>query len=289
MHYDGTIIRPPNEAESIILQVTLGCSHNKCAFCGAYKDKKFAIKDEKTVLEDIAFAAKNMKDFRRVFLADGDALIIPQEKLVKILREIRRQLPWVSRVGTYGNAKSIARKTLDELKELKGLGLGIVYMGLESGDDETLIKMHKHDTASVMIAQGKKIQEAGMKLSVIVLLGLAGHPRSEIHARETGKALSAIDPQHVGALSLMLIPGTPLYADWKNGRFTPLAPLELLQELRTMIEHTNLSQGLFYANHASNYLPLQVRLPRDKNKALALIDPALRGETALRPEWSRGL
>ena len=289
MNYDGTIIRPPNEAESIILQVTLGCSHNKCAFCGAYKDKKFAIKDDKIIMEDIAFAAENMKDLHRVFLADGDALILPQERLVKILREIKLQLPWISRVGTYGNAKSIARKTLDELKELKGLGLGIVYMGLESGDDETLIKMHKHDTASVMIAQGKKIQEAGMKLSVTVLLGLAGHPRSEIHARETGRVLSAIDPQHVGALSLMLIPGTPLYTDWKNGRFTPLGPLELLQELRIMIEHTNLSQGLFYANHASNYLPLQVRLPRDKNKALALIDAALQGNIALRPEWSRGL
>jgi radical SAM superfamily enzyme YgiQ (UPF0313 family) len=289
MHYDGTIIRPPNEAQSIILQVTLGCSHNRCDFCGAYKDKKFGIKDESIVLEDIAYAAKHLKDLRRLFLSDGDALILHQEKLLKILREISLQLPWVTRVGTYGNAKSIARKSLDELKELKSLGLGIVYMGLESGDDETLAKVHKHDMTDAIIRQGKKIKEAGIKLSVTVLLGLAGLKRSAIHARETGKALSAIDPQHIGALSLMLIPGTPMHTDWKNGAFELMEPPELLRELRIMIEHTHLSQGLFYANHASNYLPLQVRLPREKDKALRMIDAALQGDIALRPEWVRGL
>jgi radical SAM superfamily enzyme YgiQ (UPF0313 family) len=192
-------------------------------------------------------------------------------------------------VGTYGNAKSIARKSLDELKELKSLGLGIVYMGLESGDDETLAKVHKHDMTDAIIRQGKKIKEAGIKLSVTVLLGLAGLKRSAIHARETGKALSAIDPQHIGALSLMLIPGTPMHTDWKNGAFELMEPPELLRELRIMIEHTHLSQGLFYANHASNYLPLQVRLPREKDKALRMIDAALQGDIALRPEWVRGL
>lgn len=289
MHYEGNIIRPPSEANSILLQVTVGCSHNKCAFCGTYIMERFRIKPESIVLEDIAFASKNCGRQRRLFLCDGDALIIPQGRLVNILVEIEKQLPWVTRVGVYANTKSLKMKTLKELKELRTHGLGIVYMGLETGDDITLRKICKGASASDMIQMGKKARAAGYKLSVTVLLGIAGRNRSKLHAEETGKVLSAINPEYVGALSLMLIPGTPLYREFEAGEFPILQPDELLRELRIMIAHTHLSKGLFHANHASNYLPIKARLPRDKEGVLKLIDDAIEGKVALKPEWMRAL
>ena len=213
MHYEGNIIRPPSEANSILLQVTVGCSRNKCTFCGAYQGERFKIKSDEIIMADIAFAATHCQRQRRVFLCDGDALIIPQKRLMKILTEIRRQLPWVTRVGVYANAKSLNMKTVDELKALRENGIGIAYMGLETGDDVTLKAINKGATAQQMIDMGKKARQAGIKLSITVLLGLAGRERSQIHARETGRVLSAIDPEYVGALSLMLIPGTPMHED----------------------------------------------------------------------------
>jgi radical SAM superfamily enzyme YgiQ (UPF0313 family) len=195
----------------------------------------------------------------------------------------------VTRVGVYANTKSLNMKTRDELKALRDHGLGIVYMGLETGDDETLKKIHKGATARHMIEMGKKVREAGIKLSITVLLGIAGTDRSRIHARETGRVLSAIDPEYVGALSLMLIPGTPMYADDAAGTFQLPEPKGMLMELRTMIAHTHLSRGLFHANHASNYLPVRARLPRDRETTLQLIDQALDGKIALKPEYLRGL
>nr|HID58977.1 radical SAM protein [Desulfobacterales bacterium] len=289
MHYEGNIIRPPSEAFSIILQVTVGCSHNKCTFCGTYKGERFRIKPKSIVFEDIDFAARYCKEQHKVFLTDGDALIMPQEQLLEILKRIRERLPWVRRVGLYGNAKSIKIKTLEELKALKEKGLGIVYMGLESGDDVTLKKVRKGVSSRTMIEMGKKVKEAGIKLSITVLLGLAGRERSLVHAEETGRALSAIDPDYVGALSLIILPDTPLGRDYEEGRFTLITPTEMLAELKTMIAHTNLSSGLFHANHASNYLPIKARLPRDKEAVISLIDMALRGEIALKPEWMRAL
>lgn len=289
MHYEGDIIRPPSEAHSILLQITVGCSHNKCTFCSANRKSPFKIKSDDIIMEDIAFAADYCKRQRRVFLCDRDALIVPQKRLVKILKEIKRQLPWVTRVGTYGNTKALAMKSLDELKELKENGLGIVYMGLESGDDVTLAAVIKGADSQRMIEMGKKARSAGFKLSVTVLLGVAGKERSDIHARETGRVLSAIDPEYVGALSLMLIPGTPLCTDYEAGKFPLLDAREMLQELRTMIEHTELSRGMFHANHASNYLPIKATFPKDKQETLRLIDLALGGRISLKPEWMRAL
>ena len=289
MHYEGNIIRPPSEANSILLQVTVGCSRNKCTFCGTYMGERFRIKPDSTIWEDIDFAARHCQRQRRVFLCDGDALIIPQKRLLKILEAIEEKLPWVTRVGAYANAKSLEMKTLEELRTLKSHGLGIVYMGLESGDDVTLKNINKGATSAKMIAMGRKAKEAGMKLSVTVLLGIAGRQRSRIHAQETGRVLSAIDPDYIGALSLMLIPGTPLYDDLQSARFALIEPDEMLAELRTMIAGTNLSKGLFHANHASNYLPIKARLPKDKELTLQLIDRALAGEIALKPEYLRAL
>ncbi len=289
MHYEGMIIRPPSEANSILLQVTVGCSHNKCTFCGTYAGERFKIKSDEIVEQDIQFAKEYCQRQRRVFLCDGDALIIPQKRLVNVLKKIEINLPWVTRVGVYANTKSIQMKTPDELVELHQHGLSIAYMGLETGDDITLKAVRKGATAEKMIAMGKKIRKAGIKLSITVLLGLAGRERSMIHAQETGRVLSAIDPEYVGALSLMLIPGTPLCNDNQKGTFPLLEPDEMLRELRQMIVHTHLSRGLFHANHASNYLPIKARMPRDKERTIQQIDQALAGSIALKPEWMRAL
>jgi radical SAM superfamily enzyme YgiQ (UPF0313 family) len=289
MHYEGNIIRPPSEANSILLQVTVGCSRNKCTFCGTYTGERFRIKPDAIIMEDIDFAAHYSRRQRRLFLCDGDALIIPQKRLLKILQTIEKRLPWVTRVGAYANAKSLDMKTLEELRSLKTHGLGIVYMGLETGDDVTLKRINKGAMSEKMIAMGRKAKEAGLKLSITVLLGIAGRRRSLIHAQETGRVLSAIDPDYVGALSLMLIPGTPLFEDYQSAKFSLIEPDEMLAELRAMVAATNLSRGLFHANHASNYLPIKARLPKDKETTLNLIDQALAGKIALKPDYLRAL
>lgn len=289
MHYEGNCIRPPSEAYSILLQVTVGCSHNKCTFCGTYKGERFRIKDDKIILSDILFASKYMKRQDRVFLMDGDSLIIPQKRLLWILGQIREHLPWVKRVGAYANAKSIKMKSPEELKTLRANGLGILYLGVESGDEVTLQKIRKGTNAENLIKMGRKVREADIKLSVTVLLGIAGKERSLEHARATGRLLSAMDPNYVGALTLMLIPGTPLYEEYEKGTFTLPDQRGFLLELREMLAHTNLSRGLFFSNHASNYLPVKARLPKGKQEALDLIDGALRGKIDLRPEWMRAL
>ena len=289
MHYEGNIIRPPSEANSILLQVTVGCSRNKCTFCGSYQGERFKLKSDELIMADIEFAARHCRRQRRLFLCDGDALIIPQKRLLNILAAIRQQLPWVTRVGSYANAKSLKLKSPQELAALLRSGLGILYMGLETGDDVTLKAIDKGATSEMMIDMGRKATDAGFKLSVTVLLGIAGRERSQIHAKETGRVLSAIDPDYIGALSLMLIPGTPLHNDYQAGRFPLIDAREMLSELRTLFAETHLSKGLFHANHASNYLPIKARLPRDRDSVLALIDKALAGEVDLKPEWLRAL
>ncbi len=290
MDYQGNIFRPPSEAYSILLQVTVGCSHNKCRFCEMYKDKRFSIKKDEQIFKDIDYAAAHFRHVDRLFLCDGDALIIPMKRLVPILKAIKTKLPWVKRVTSYGNTKSIKSKTVEELKELKSLGLQMIYMGLESGDDETLKFINKGADSARMIEMGRKVREAGIKLSITVLVGIAGRVRSTIHAKETGRVLSAIDPEFVGALSLMLTPGTPLYLeDHLSGQFPVLEAEEMLQELGIMIAHTDLTNGLFHANHASNYLPIRAKLPTEKDKTLALIQKALNGEVGLKPEHMRAL
>jgi len=289
MHYEGNIIRPPSEAGSILLQATVGCSHNKCTFCGTYRGERFKIKPDDIIMADIAYAAGHFPHQRRLFICDGDALIIPQKRLLKILKEIEKQLPWITRVGVYANTKGLKMKSLTELQELKQHGLGIIYMGLETGDDVTLKNIRKGATADTMIQMGQKAKAAGLKVSVTVLLGIAGQDRSQLHAQETGKVLSAMDPNYIGALTLMVIPYTPLYEELTGGKFILPDPWGMLKELRTMLEHTQLTRGLFHANHASNYLPIRARLPKDKERTLELIDMAISGDISLKPEYLRGL
>jgi radical SAM superfamily enzyme YgiQ (UPF0313 family) len=287
MHYEGNCIRPPPEAFSILLQVTLGCSHNKCTFCGTYKDKRFGIKDDDIILGDILFASKYMKNQDRVFLMDGDALIIPQKRLVWILDKINEHLPWVKGVGSYANTKSISLKSFQELNDLRRKGLDRIYLGVETGDDEIRKKVHKGFTARHCADMGNKIKNAGMRLTVMVLLGVAGMEKSLDHARATGELLSAMDPDHVAALTVIPIPGTPFWDQIERGELKLPDERGMLIEMGEMIAHTNLRGGTFASNHASNYLSLNVRLPEGKQEALDLIDAALQGRIGLKPEWMR--
>jgi len=289
MDYEGNIFRPPAEHRSILLQVTVGCSHNKCKFCGLYKDKKFKIKEEHVINRDIDTASKYLRNQKRLFLCDGDALIIPTEKLLCILKQINNKLPWINRIGLYGNAKSIMKKSKDELIELKKHKLGIVYMGIESGDDEILKIMDKGVDVATQIEQAKKVKEAGLKLSCTVILGLGGIKKSENHAVLTGKALSVIDPNYVGALSLILYPNMPLMKMISSKEFTPIKPYDTLKELVIMMENTDLSSGIFSANHASNYLPVQARFPSEKEETINSIKAVINTGKQLKPEWARGI
>jgi len=254
-----------------------------------YKDKRFSVVSEETVFADIDYAARHYPYASRLFLCDGDALVLPFAKLHTILERIRAQLPHISRVGVYANAKSLRAKTVEELHALNQLGLGIVYMGLESGDDGTLEQMRKGIGSKEMVAMGHKVKAAGIRLSVTVLLGIAGTVGSATHAVMTGRVLTAMDPDYVGALSLMIEAGTPLHAAIQSGDFTVPNPMALLQELRTIIAETHLSNGLFHANHASNYLPIRAKLPEEHAATLAQLDQALAGNTPLKPEYLRAL
>lgn len=288
---EGQVIRPPAEAASLMLQVTLGCSHNKCAFCPAYKGKRFGIKPRERVLRALDHAAVHLADLRRVFLCDGDALILPQVRLLETLADIRARLPQVTRISAYANAKALSRKSVEELAQLRELGLTTLYLGLESGSDAVLAAMDKWGDAAEHLRQAAKAKQAGLKLSVTVLLGLAGADpdAARRHARATGQALTRMDPEQAAALALMVVPGTPLHQRLLAGRFSPQSDHGLLLELRDLLAATDLSGGLFFSNHASNPLRLRLRLPREKQAGLAAIEAALAGATQLVPQELRGL
>jgi radical SAM superfamily enzyme YgiQ (UPF0313 family) len=291
MKYEGMIYRPPSEADSLILQVTVGCSYNRCTFCSAYQGKSFRVKSFEEVKEDIDEVSSYGARIPRVFLADGDALVIPQKGLVHILQYLRTKVKGLERVGIYANARDILKKGVEELKELKNLGVGIVYLGLESGNPEVLKRIKKNSTVELMIRAAKRVKESGIVLSVTVLLGIGGVELSQVHAEDTGKVLSEMDPDFVGALSLIVVPGTPIEKEIRTGNLVLPTPFGLIQELETMITHCRFTRCFFASNHASNYLPLRIRMPEEKEDALRRIrevlqrkDPAL-----LRPEYLRAL
>ncbi len=289
MNYVGNIIRPPSEAYSIILQVTIGCSHNKCTFCPTYKGIKFSIKKDEIILKDIEYASKHYKNVKRLFITDGDALILPQKKLLWLFDTINEKLPWLERIGIYANAKAVKRKTDEELIELKKRKLGIIYYGVESGNDETLKFVKKGVDSKTLIEQGQRVKNIGIKLSVTVLLGISPPGKSMEHAIDTGVLLTKMDPDYVGALTVIVVPGTELYDLQQRKEYILPSQKELLQELRTMIYSTNLTNGYFMSNHASNYVPLKIKMPEEKESAIEIIDKALAGDVPLREEWMRAL
>jgi radical SAM superfamily enzyme YgiQ (UPF0313 family) len=285
------VIRPPSEARSTILQVTYGCSHNRCTFCGTYQDKPFRVRPAEEVMEDIALARRQFPGTRRVFLADGDALVLNTPRLAKILDALASAFPQLERVGTYANARDILRKDSKDLERLRKKGLGIVYLGLESGSDEVLRCVRKGATAAEMVEAVQRVKAAGMLTSVIGILGLAGPEGSAAHAEATGRAVSAMDPHYLAMLTLMLVPGTELHRQSEADEFELMTPEAMLAELRQVIEHlTGLTRCIFRTNHASNYLPLAGTLPQDKVRLLATLDAALsQGRSSLRPESWRAL
>ncbi len=291
MKYEGTIYRPPSEADSLILQVTIGCSHNKCTFCGSYKDKNFRVRTFDEIAEDVTEAKQYARYITKIFLADGDALIIPQKRLLPIVQLVKDAFPRLERIGVYGNTKSILKKSVEDLKELKALGVGIVYLGVESGDQVVLDKVCKGTVLDKTAEAAQRVKDAGMLLSVTVLLGLGGVERSRVHAEETGKFLSRIKPDYAGALSVIVVPGTVLANEIKKGDFVVPDPYMLLEELYIMIENTNVDHTYFASNHASNYLPVKAWLPEEKEKTLKAIKHVLskRDPSMLRPEFMRAL
>jgi radical SAM superfamily enzyme YgiQ (UPF0313 family) len=292
MDYQGNIIRPPSEAESLILQVTVGCSHNKCTFCPTYKGTRFRLKDWDIIKSDIDEARDSYgSHVRRVFICDGDALILKNDFLITLFDRLKESFPRLIRIGIYGNTKSILRKTNDELAELKRHGLGIIYLGVESGNDEVLRRVCKGADRARVIEAGKKVRGAGIKLSMTILLGIGGKALSHEHAVNTGTLLTEVQPDYAGALTVMVVPGTRLDEEMRAGAFQLPDAFEILAELKTMLENTDMHSGLFMANHASNYLPLKLRMPKDRDNAIAMIEKVLkeRNQNLLKPEFMRAL
>jgi len=289
MRYSEPVFRPPSEADSYLLHVTYGCSHNECTYCAMYLTKRFSVRPEAEVFEDIAEAARLFPDTRRVFLLDGDALTAPTRRLVPVLEALRKSFPLLSRVGSYANAISVNAKSDAELKELRDLGLSIAYLGLESGHEETNRAIVKGATIEEQVRAVRRAQAAGIKMSVMVLLGIAGRAASLEHARDTAKVVSEMDPRFVSCLCVTPVPGTPLFAQVESGAFVLPSPTEILEELRVLVEGLKLTATVFRSNHASNWLPLGGRLPADKQRLLEAIDLARAGALPLKPEWLRGL
>jgi radical SAM superfamily enzyme YgiQ (UPF0313 family) len=288
--YEGTVWRPPSEARSLILQATVGCSWNRCTFCIAYIDKEFRIKTLKEIEADIEYVLPHYRDTRRIFLADGNALCIPTADLLRILGLLRERFPRLERVSIYGGPNDIIEKSIDELRSLNEAGLGIIYLGLESGSDEVLRMVRKGADSRRMVDAGKRVRSSGTSLSAIVIQGLGGKGLTHEHATGTARVLSEMDPAYIGALSLMVCEGTQMRKDVEEGKTTLLSPKELLRELKVLVGGLQLSNCIFRANHPSNYVTFKGTFPKDKKRLLDEIDRAsLFDEGDFRPEWLRGL
>jgi len=289
MRYDPPVYRPPSEASSLILQISLGCSHNACTFCGMYKGKKYRVKSWPEIESDILSAKQIYPEAKRIFLGDGNALAMENRLLIKIIKKLHLEFPNLERIGIYAGPKDILLKQPEALKELSESGLGIVYLGLESGSDRVLNMVRKGVSATQMVEAGRKVLDAGLALSVTVIIGLGGAELSEEHAAETASTVSAINPTYLGALTLMALEDTPLYEKIRLGEFKLLTPAQGLREVKLMLEKVSLSNCIFRSNHASNYFPLKGILNQDKAALISLLERSLSEPGLLRPEYMRGL
>lgn len=277
--YDTPVFRPPSEADSFILRVTRGCAHNSCTYCNMYRGVKFEKLSDEQIMRQIAIAYSVDRDgVRKVFLADGDALVLPTERLLKILYTLKKYFPNLEKVSSYAAPGDILRKSVDELKQLREAGLQLLYYGMESGDSQTLKDIHKGVNGEQSIEVGKRVRAAGMDLSIMIILGIAGVPGSERHALATAHAINEIKPNYLSALSLMLYRGSELKDQFERGEFTPLPPYGLMEELKVIVEHLDLPETehmVFRSNHVSNYIRLAATLPRDKDLLLKDIDRSI--------------
>jgi radical SAM superfamily enzyme YgiQ (UPF0313 family) len=290
MRYEGQIYRPPSEAESYILQATIGCSWNKCVYCDMYREKQFRVRELSETLSDIQLAAQATRgEIDKLFVADGDALVLDMDHWRAILGAAHEQLPRLERVSCYATAKNILSKSDEQLAELRRLGLKLLYIGPESGDDPTLKRIAKGATYAQHVAAAQKAHAAGMRVSVIALLGIGGVERSQEHAEKTAELVTDMNPAYFAALTTSVVPGTPLVTLHKKGFWQLPSVPRMLEELRTIVDLARPSDAVFRTNHASNYLPLGGRLPRDRAPIVAAIDAALAGKLRLRSERARGL
>lgn len=292
MRYEGNIFRPPSEARSYILQCTIGCTHNRCTFCAMYKDKKYRVRSLEEIKTDIRMAKLYYGDLDKVFLADGDAIAMETNELLEILEMLYKSFPSLKHVGVYASPDVVLKKDMSELTALKAAGLTIAYLGVETGDEELLKDIRKGVTYEEMVEAGLRLRRAGIQLSVTVLLGLAGRtPKALEHAKNTAKILNDMNPEYIGALTLMVVPRTELYRRMQRGEFELPGPFEILDEMRIMIENLEVEGSEFRSNHASNYLPIKGRLPDDKQKILDLINDiiAKNDRSYLRPDYLRAL
>lgn len=289
MRYEGRLYRPPSEADALIVQATIGCSWNHCTYCDMYRDKAFRVRALDETLEDLERAGAAVGgEVEKLFVADGDALVLEMDHWLSILEKARAVFPNLRRVSCYAMARNVLAKTDDELRRLRDAGLALLYIGPESGDDVTLKKIAKGDDAAAHVEAARRAHAAGMALSVIALLGIA-MDRSDDHARATADLVTKMDPEYFSALTVTVVPDTPLAKLAKAGRFAVPPVPALLTELRTMVAEARPTNALFRTNHASNYLPLGGHLPRDRDRIVDVIDAALAGEIPLRHESARGL
>lgn len=290
MRYEGDIYRPPSEAYSLLVQVTIGCTHNKCTFCKMFKDKKFRIRKLDEVLEDLAWARKRYRRVERIFLCDGDALALSNNRLMPILKYISDNFPECERVTIYGRATDVLKKTDQEMRELYEAGMTMVYIGAESGSDKVLKDICKGETRQQLIDGVKKIEACGMQASVTFISGLAGKDGWEDHAIQTGTMISEMQPSYVGLLTLIVEPSVPMAKDIEEGRLRLLSPEEVMAETLLMLKHTDVTKKcVFRSNHASNYISLRGDLPKDKDNMMALLRRAMENHDMFRDERFRAL
>lgn len=289
LRYEGKLFRPPSEARSIIIQATIGCSHNKCTFCSMYKADNFRIKKTREIIEDINVARMNYENINRVFLADGDALMIKTEELISILKHIKITIPECERIGIYASPKSIMTKSLDELKGLQNAGLSIAYLGLESGSDEILEAINKGATSGEIIHEANKLKSANILLSVTLISGLGGIDKWKQHATESAKAINQIQPDYLGLLTLMIEQSTEMYDKVSSGDFQLLTPKEIAEETLLMLENLEVNNCIFRSNHASNYISLKGTLNKDKSMMMDQLKRAIDGDVEFKDEFLRGL
>lgn len=289
MRYEGAVYRPPSEGRSLIVQATIGCSHNKCSFCNMYKAKQFRMRNLDEVIEDLMWARNKYGYIEKIFIADGDALIMPTDRLIIILDKIKELFPECKRVTVYASPRSILLKTQEELQLLKSKGLTMVYLGVESGDDEILLKVNKGANSKELIEAGRKIKDSGIKLSCTLISGLGGVENWKNHAINSAKVINLINPDYLGLLTLMTPEDAPIYEEIKKGNLTLLNPKEVMKEIYELVKGLNLTNCIFRSNHASNYAPLAAVLGEEKERLLSDIEGFLEGNNGFKPEYFRGL
>lgn len=276
MRYEGTVYRPPSEANSLLIQATIGCPHNKCTFCAMYKNTRFRLRPMEEILEDLTMARDHYGNgVRSVFFPDGNTIIMKTDDLVQIFEYTKSLFPYLERITVYGSARYISKKSAEDMIRLKEAGLNRIHMGMESGDDVTLDQICKGTSSADLIDAGCKVKKAGIDLSEYYLVGIGSRDRTREHALESARVLSAIKPDFIRLRTFVPVPGTPLYDDFKQGKFVLLSPHQALEEIKLLIENLDAEGSMVLSDHVSNYYNISGRLPEDKERMLQTIDHAL--------------